>query len=245
MSSSIPQKRCSKCKQFYPPTTEYFHRNKNAKDGLNWSCKSCAKAYRLTHLEVFKRANEKFNQSHPSARAEATKRYRINHPDRKRQQKRDYAKKHPDKIKALNKGNYERHKDVRKAQQREYNKTENARLSARRNYRNHRDSILVKKKEYAANNPLKMKANWQNMRALRLNAEGSHTDEDILNMYYDQEGHCGYCGIAVFDNYHVDHIQPVSKGGSNWPSNLLICCPECNLSKHNKTVEEWTKVRGW
>jgi len=34
-------KQCSKCKTEYPATTEYFYRNKQAKDGFQSSCKPC------------------------------------------------------------------------------------------------------------------------------------------------------------------------------------------------------------
>lgn len=245
MSPSIPQKRCSKRDHYKPATSEFFARNKNSKDGFHWWCKDCVREYAKDHPETSKKANDKFNQLHPKARAEAVKRYRVRHPERKRQQKRDYAKKHPDKVKAVNKRNYEKHKEVRKASQRDYSKTENGRLAARRHYHKHRDTILVQKKDYAAKNPLKMRAHWQNMRALRVNAEGKHTQGDIAQMYEEQEGRCGYCGITLFDDYHVDHMQPVSRGGTNWPDNLIVCCPDCNLSKNKKTYEEWVRVRGW
>lgn len=35
---SIPQKQCNKCKDYFPPTIEYFHRNGNK---LRNSCKQC------------------------------------------------------------------------------------------------------------------------------------------------------------------------------------------------------------
>lgn len=244
-SPIVPQKRCSKKDHYLPATNEYFARNKNSKDGLHWWCKECSKEYNKEHPDVTKKANDKYIKNHPTARAEAVKRYRKNHPDKVRQQKREHGKRHPDKIQALNKRSYEKHKEVRKAKQRDYGKTENARLSARRHYLKHRDTILVKKKEYAINNPEKVRTNWRNMRALRVNAIGKHTANDILRMYEEQEGRCGYCGITLDNKYHVDHMQPVSRGGSNWPDNLIVCCAECNLNKHNKTLEEWIKVRGW
>ena len=41
------------------------------------------------------------------------------------------------------------------------------------------------------------------------------------------------------DNYHFDHIIPLSKGGTCELSNLGITCPEANLSKTNLTVDEY------
>lgn len=40
-SNDVPPKKCSRCKQTFPATTEYFHRNKAKPDGLNVYCKPC------------------------------------------------------------------------------------------------------------------------------------------------------------------------------------------------------------
>jgi len=47
---------------------------------------------------------------------------------------------------------------------------------------------------------------------------------------------CIYCGrSSIEDNVklHVDHIVPISKGGKNTADNLVTCCKDCNLEKHN------------
>lgn len=51
-------------------------------------------------------------------------------------------------------------------------------------------------------------------------------------------GQCEYCG-AEDGPFHIDHIFPVSRGGTNAVSNLALACAACNLSKGAKTVEEW------
>lgn len=44
---------------------------------------------------------------------------------------------------------------------------------------------------------------------------------------------CRACGLSVADGaiLHVDHIQPVSKGGGSEESNLQTLCASCNLGK--------------
>jgi len=41
----------------------------------------------------------------------------------------------------------------------------------------------------------------------------------------------------------LDHIVPVSRGGSNHASNLVAACQPCNSSKGSKLVEEWWPTR--
>jgi len=49
---------------------------------------------------------------------------------------------------------------------------------------------------------------------------------------------CRYCGNYVPVG-HVDHIIPLSRGGTDDPNNLVWACPTCNLSKGNQTWQEW------
>lgn len=76
-------------------------------------------------------------------------------------------------------------------------------------------------------------------RAQKNGANGSHTREDILALFFEQNGKCGLCDTALdADKYHVDHWKPLSKGGSNDKSNLKLLHPKCNLMKHTKLPEE-------
>jgi len=57
-------------------------------------------------------------------------------------------------------------------------------------------------------------------------------------------GLCPYCGIQIgmiYDSIvmHIDHIIPLSRGGTNLIENLEPICVTCNLSKHDKTKEEY------
>jgi 5-methylcytosine-specific restriction endonuclease McrA len=44
---------------------------------------------------------------------------------------------------------------------------------------------------------------------------------------------CQSCGATVEDGakLEIDHIKPVSKGGTNDPDNLQVLCKNCNLGK--------------
>lgn len=52
---------------------------------------------------------------------------------------------------------------------------------------------------------------------------------------------CTYCGKPGTDvELQVDHIIPVSKGGSNHIANLTTACRYCNQSKGNRIVSQTT-----
>lgn len=105
------------------------------------------------------------------------------------------------------------------------------------------NKIRVRECEKArrANNPFAFKAYKLRRRALEANAEGFHTAEDIQRQYDAQKGKCYYCKAKVNDTYHVDHVIPLSRGGSNWPTNLVIACVSCNCSKRDKLPHEWSQ----
>lgn len=50
---------------------------------------------------------------------------------------------------------------------------------------------------------------------------------------------CVYCGEIMPNRLEVDHIVPGSRGGSDFPSNLVAACHDCNQRKGNLTAKEF------
>lgn len=48
-----------------------------------------------------------------------------------------------------------------------------------------------------------------------------------------QKNICPYCVLPIKENYHIDHVRPISEGGHpfSWV-NLAVAHPSCNLKKH-------------
>lgn len=81
-------------------------------------------------------------------------------------------------------------------------------------------------------------------RALERTAKGSFTQEDILEQFVRQGGKCFYCRKLI-GRFHIDHKTPLSRGGSNWPSNLVCACARCNTKKQALTAEEFVAREGY
>lgn len=66
------------------------------------------------------------------------------------------------------------------------------------------------------------------------------TDPELRTQLFERDGWtCKYCGDGVTrENSTLDHVLPVSKGGTNDPENLATCCFICNSIKSGRTYEE-------
>jgi len=83
----------------------------------------------------------------------------------------------------------------------------------------------------------------------RKHAEGFYIKDDIEKLYYLQAGECYFCsevlgGLGEKGAFHIDHLTPISKGGTNWPGNLALTCAFCNKRKHShNTIKLWAKLK--
>lgn len=54
-------------------------------------------------------------------------------------------------------------------------------------------------------------------------------------MYQVYDGKCFYTGVnLLFDEIHIDHINPVINGGNNCIENYVLCSQYINLKKNGK-----------
>lgn len=88
---------------------------------------------------------------------------------------------------------------------------------------------------YRQKHPAAIKARTANARSKR---GGRVREHQITALYNQQQGKCHWCKTDVGNDYHIDHVVPLSRGGSNDIGNLVISCPYCNKSRGNKLPEE-------
>lgn len=208
---STRSKLCPKCGKTKPATSKYFARNKSRKGGLDAYCKSCTKAYYIENRQrLLERANENY----------------IANREKRLKQAAVYRAKNKEKISAWKKVwgivNIERVKAKRRAY-----------------YVANKERQAERSRAWGNKNREAKAAHSRKRKAIKRNAEGHHTGADVKAQYKRQKGRCYYCGCKVGEDYHVDHVIPLSRGGSNGPENIVIACPSCNLSKKDKLPHEW------
>lgn len=48
---------------------------------------------------------------------------------------------------------------------------------------------------------------------------------------------CAYCRQSLsMATVEIDHVKPVSRGGSGWPANLVPACRSCNAKKNKRLI---------
>lgn len=213
--SDVPLKRCSRCQQEKPLTFEYFPRKKTMKNGFDPMCKVCRaavmRAYYTANKSRLNESSRAYYRANRERLAGNARAYRERNPQYQREYFRVYY--------AANRGYY--------AEKSRAYRIANKKRLAEMNLQYHRA------------NPNISRASHQRRKARKLGAEGTHTAADIQKQYKAQKGACYWCGSKVRGNYHVDHIVPLSRGGTNWPENIVIACVGCNTSRGSKLPHEW------
>lgn len=111
----------------------------------------------------------------------------------------------------------------------------------RESYARNRVTEIARQKIWSKANPESMRIIQARSRIKRLSAKGRFTIKDVRDKLKKQKGICIYCPTVLIKGYHIDHKKPLSRGGSNWPRNLQLTCPTCNLRKSSKTHSEFMR----
>ena len=70
------------------------------------------------------------------------------------------------------------------------------------------------------------------------------TTKAVSEMLIAQRGKCPACEADIRKGYHMDHVEPLARGGKSTLTNLQLLCPGCNLSKHAKDPYEFAREGG-
>lgn len=81
-------------------------------------------------------------------------------------------------------------------------------------------------------------AKRNNDRAHRKGIPGSLVWYAVYDKGIAQRWRCFYCGRPIWQSYTIDHVIPLSKGGPNKISNIVLACVRCNLEKGDTLPEK-------
>jgi len=82
-----------------------------------------------------------------------------------------------------------------------------------------------------------MQVKQHRRRALKANSEAPLTIKEWRAIIKEYHNSCAYCGS--FGRMEMDHIIPLSKGGSHSMGNVVPACRSCNMSKRDNNLVEW------
>lgn len=90
---------------------------------------------------------------------------------------------------------------------------------------------------YRLRNPLHASATQAKRRTRITKFGGAHTTDQVtaLKLYYCPNGICIKCGLKK--KIVIDHVIPVSRGGTSHIYNLQPLCSACNREKHAGIVD--------
>lgn len=219
-------KRCTKCKCTKPRTTQFFSRSKARKDGLDPHCKACRKAYAAENADRLKAYR---------------KAYYLENREAMLAQNREYHEEHRDRLISYHREYRQANLEERQRKEREYNEAHRVErnIAAAKYREKNREAIRERNRKWGKENVKAKVENNHRRRVLLNGAKGTHTTEEVQQMLADQGYRCAYCEESLDSEYHRDHMIPVSRGGSNDWTNLCVACIWCNLSKKDKTAEEF------
>lgn len=129
---------------------------------------------------------------------------------------------------------------VRKAN-REYTRANSEANKARSKawYYNNREKALTDSKKWQLENKEKV-SNYKlinrHKRRAMVKESGVYkvTGKDLAKI---RRNNCVYCGSS--ENITVEHIIPITRGGTHSIGNLTSACRSCNFSKSGKLIMEW------
>jgi 5-methylcytosine-specific restriction endonuclease McrA len=230
----VTEKTCNRCGELKPLTG--FYRQHTAKDGHAATCKPCKKLPSSARRYGAKKYDEQGNKWCPSCRSykpltgfgllksrvdghkpkcraceAATARTRAaKDPTKRREAVKRYRLRHLEEMKERRRRDYEENKEREREWHRRYCERNRGIQQIRRS-----------------------------KRRARILANGDSLTLEEWNEIQARWGHaclcCGRCAPEI--KLTVDHVLPLSKGGSNAAHNIQPLCGSCNSRKKDKHID--------
>ena len=197
-------------------------------DVISKVCKGCEKDLPLTEFHKHKAGKygrrsqcrgcrAAYNAANPEYMAEYGRKYRAEHREAKAARDKAYQQKHREKIAEYQRAYRQKHREKAAEYHREYCLANPEAMA-----------------EYGRRGQARRRARIRGSSVVEFSAE----DLALRMSYFGNK--CWMCS-GPFE--HIDHVKPISKGGSHMLSNLRPACRSCNSSKSAKwpfTLEDAT-----
>lgn len=187
-----------------------FAKQRSRKDGRRSHCRSCIAAQQATKKGEYAARHRRWYKNHQALIVQRSRQWRADNRERHRAYSREWQADHP----------------------------EQARATQQRWYAENRERGNASKRAWTKRNRAYARAALIAYRARKRDAPGKASIEAIAARIAFYGGRCWICRSD--DAREVDHVKPLTKGGSNWPANLRPICRSCNGRKGNR----WFGVAG-
>jgi 5-methylcytosine-specific restriction endonuclease McrA len=226
-------KQCSKCKQTFPKTTEFFSWERKSKVKLQSRCKPCMAEYRKANADYMREYSKQWRMKNDAEIKKHKKAYRQKNKDIIKERSRIYAEKYRAEIKERKAIEYQKNIEAYREKGRKYHIS-----NAERN----RQRV----KEWTKNNPeqareQKLRAGRKRRAIIKGSPVSFYTQAQVISTY---GVNCHICGLEIDfsvprqvgkagweKGFHIDHLIPISKGGPDTLENVRPAHGRCNINK--------------
>lgn len=216
----LPDKTCRKCGALF--------------SGVR--CNECVKAYNAAHRKVngeYKEYYAAYYKAHAEKYRDAAKARNALDPSRKKASDKAWREANVERKRAASAAYYAANIDRAKA------------LMAERR-KNNPNEARDRTRRWVLDNPEKTRVHQINRRALKRNNGGKLSSDIASRLMVLQQGKCACCRTDLRKSkYHLDHIEPLAKGGMHDDSNIQLLCPQCNMTKHTSDPVKFMQSRGF
>lgn len=231
-------KICTKCAE-QKPIIEFSKHSQTA-CGLNPSCKTCdsakAKLYRANNAQHVKEQDAKNYLRNIESRKASGAAWRAKNKDKKKLSDAAYQAGNKEKLAFKRVAWYMENKEKVKAKVKAWGESNPEKLS---------ESSVIRVARWRKNNPDRTREIVHNYRAKKRANGGKLSKNLVAKLFKLQRGKCACCNLTLGGDYHMDHIMPISLGGSNTDDNIQLLRQRCNNQKNAKHPIDFMQSRGF
>lgn len=223
MTENTITKICTKCQE--PKLLTEFSKWARSKDGLSSWCKHCKKGYRQVNKDVVLAYNKAYREANKESIAVQVKGYQLVNKETISAHKKEYREANKETISEYQKEYRHANSDAISEYKKEYYQTEAGKNTIRKAHHKRR--------------ALKQKVMVEDFPPIEI---------------FERDGYvCQLCRKKTRPDYknsfhplypNLDHIIPLSKGGSHTKKNTQCLCRKCNAIKHNTGVGDQLRMFG-